>query len=332
MSNLLDKTNVPTHHSHYFKSSTYTAPKSGPAIIITGAVHGNETCGTQAILRVMHEIETGQLQIKAGMVTFVPIANPLAYQRGERNGERNLNRKLIPTSEPAQFEDYVVNWLCPLLAQHDVLLDLHSFRSAGQPFVLIGPENNSGALEPFQYAEKEHALAIRLGVRRMVDGWLSTYADGVARRKAAATATTAAAPNHDPQFGIGTTEYMRSMGGYALTLECGQHSDASAPEVAYQAILNTLRHMEVLTGEAPQPAPKIEAIRMVEVVDKCHPDDSFSRPWCSFDALKKGDIIGSSHNGTPVLAAFDGYILFPSAQAEAGEEWFYLAKASSRSV
>ena len=39
--------------------------------------------------------------------------------------------------------------LCDKQAEHDVLLDLHSFRSPGQPFVMRGPADNRGALEPF---------------------------------------------------------------------------------------------------------------------------------------------------------------------------------------
>jgi hypothetical protein len=34
------------------------------------------------------------------------------------------------------------------------------------------------------------------------------------------------------RYGVGTTEYMRSAGGYALTLECGHHADPAAPDVA----------------------------------------------------------------------------------------------------
>jgi predicted deacylase len=59
----------------------------------------------------------------AGSVTFVPITNPLAYAKGVRNGDRNLNRNLFPNDDPQDFEDRIANWLCPLLGQHDVLLD-----------------------------------------------------------------------------------------------------------------------------------------------------------------------------------------------------------------
>jgi predicted deacylase len=161
-----------------FKSVTYQALNPGNNLIVLGAVHGNEVCGTQAIARVMAEIDQGKIILRQGKITFVPITNPLAYAKKERSGDRNLNRNLFPTSTPQDFEDHIANWLCPLLAQHDVLLDLHSFHTPGLPMVMIGPENNSGSLEAFKFAEQENALALRLGVNRFVDGWLDTYAKG----------------------------------------------------------------------------------------------------------------------------------------------------------
>ena len=67
-----------------FKSINYTGLGKGPRLIITGAVHGNETCGTKAILRVMAEIDSGKLLVANGSVTFVPVTNPLAFARGTR--------------------------------------------------------------------------------------------------------------------------------------------------------------------------------------------------------------------------------------------------------
>ena len=171
--------------SLHFESLSFTGLAPGARLIVLGAVHGNETCGTRAIRRVIGEIESARLGIVAGTVTFVPVANPLAYARHQRMGDRNLNRNLVPTQTPVEFEDRIANWLCPLLAQHDALLDLHSFHTAGEPFVMLGPEDNSGSLEPFARAAEEAALARCLGVHRFVDGWLDTYAAGVARRLAA---------------------------------------------------------------------------------------------------------------------------------------------------
>jgi predicted deacylase len=310
----------------HFKSVNYTGQGKGPRLIVTGAVHGNETSGTKGILRVMQEIDSGALRILNGSVTFVPVTNPLAYAKGERSGERNLNRNLFPNENPQDFEDRIANWLCPLLGQHDVLLDLHSFNAQSQPFVMVGPRNNDGTLQPFQHEEQERAMARILGVRRFVDGWLATYGAGVQRRL-----------RDDSQletvlrYGVGTTEYMRSTGGYALTLECGQHADPQAPEVAYRAIMNTLAFLGLIDAPAPQPmAPEqTEYLSMVEVHDKQHNDDRFSRVWSSFDRVAKGEEIGRRADGTPVLAEFDSIILFPDTNARANSEWYYLAQANA---
>ena len=311
-----------------FKSVQYTALHAGPKLIVTGAVHGNETCGTEAIQRVLADIDQQRLRIVRGEVTFVPVTNPLAYRRRDRAGDRNLNRNLYPVAAPADFEDHVANWLCPLLARHEVLLDLHSTRAQNPPFAMLGPENNGGSLQPFQHAEKERALAKRLGVNRFVDGWLDTYAKGVQRRVQAANAggVHLNTLNTDPRYGVGTTEYMRSVGGYAITLECGAHDDPASPEVGYRAIVNTLAFLGISAQPAPGPVDRFEALRMMEVHDKNAAGDRFSREWGSFDRLAKGDLIGTRADGTLIVAEDEGCILFPDAKAMPGHEWFYVTK------
>jgi succinylglutamate desuccinylase len=313
-----------------FKFVNYTGLEEGPSVIIMGATHGNEICGTEAIRRVMAELDSGERKIVAGSVTFVPIVNPLAYFKNQRNGDRNLNRNLFPKDDPQDFEDRIANWLCPLLAQHDVLLDLHSFNAAhGEPFVMVGPVNNAGPLEPFVHADKERALARRLGVRRFVTGWMAAYGGGVQRR-VRGSGGNAAELETVLRYGVGTTEYMRTTGGYALTLECGQHVDPTAPDVAYQAIINALAHLKLIEAPEPEPVPfeEMEALHMVAVYDKLDANDSFSRSWASFDPVSEGEQIGTRADGTPVLAEFTGRILFPDAKAGANSEWYYLTRAN----
>ena len=315
----------------YFQSQTYSGLQSGTRLIVLGAVHGNETCGTRAIERVMEEIRAGSLRLVAGSVTFVPVTNPLAYARQQRIGDRNLNRNLYPTDRPQQFEDHVANWLCPLLAQHDALLDLHSFHTGGEPFVMLGPVNNNGLLEPFARAAEEESLARHLGVRRFVDGWLDTYALGVQHRLTIGQrGIDPDAVHTDLRYGVGTTEYMRRVGGYGLTLECGQHDDPEAPHVAYRAIRNALAHLGISSGSVPVPVTDSEALRLYKVEDKHHPEDRFSRDWASFDPISAGDLIGVRHDGAQVLADCDGYLVFPNPNAQPGQEWFYLAKPDER--
>ncbi len=86
------------------KSFTYAVEEEGPWLLIFGAVHGNEVCGTKAIQRVMQELDSGALKLARGRVEFVPVANPRAHQSGLRFIERNLNRFFLPTKEPRTYE------------------------------------------------------------------------------------------------------------------------------------------------------------------------------------------------------------------------------------
>jgi uncharacterized protein len=311
-----------------------TGLEPGPRLIVTGAVHGNETAGTQGIRRVLAQIDGGEIEICRGSVTFVPVCNPLAYNHQRRMGDRNLNRRLQPTATPQDFEDRLARVLCAWLAEHEVLLDLHSFRSTGQPFVMRGPADNTGPLEPFAHAAAEARLAAHVGPSRIVEGWMAAYADGVARRKT--RALTPGAVHEDPSYGVGTTEYMRAFGnhgrgGYGVTLECGQHDDPGDADVAAHAIRQTLALLGLTDDIRLQPpqAP-FECLRLAEVVDRHAEGDAFVKPWTSFTPLAEGELIARRADGSELRAAEAGYIVFPDVSALPGHEWFYLAQASDR--
>jgi predicted deacylase len=322
-----------TDHPTTLRVHQYLGLQPGPRLIVLGAVHGNETCGTQALQGLIDALDQDRLRLLRGQLTLVPIANPLAYRRHAREGERNLNRKLVPPAIPQDFEDRVARVLCPLLQVHEVLLDLHSFHTAGAPFVMVGPRDNQDTLEPFAHAQAEAALAAALGPSLVVEGWLETYAHGVARRRAHPVTVAQAVP--DPQFGVGTTEYMRACGGYGVTLECGQHGDPQAPVVARLAVLRTLRLLGMV-GEGPQsaaaePAPTPRTVMcLFDVIDCEHAGDHFTREWASFDPVRAGEVLGHRDDGRPVVSEVDGWIVFPNPRAQVGQEWFYLARASDR--
>lgn len=325
----------------------------GPRLIVTGAVHGNETAGTKGIRRVLAEIDGSDIEIVRGSVTFVPVCNPLAYNNMRRMGDRNLNRRLQPTATPQDNEDRIAGVLCRWLAEHDVLLDLHSFRNPGQPFVMRGPADNRGTLEPFAHAAAEAQLAAHAGPSRIVEGWMQAYADGVARRKARAKAraewlasdsalarregvssdalsSTLAAVHEDPSYGVGTTEYMRSQGGYGITLECGQHDDPAGEDVAHRAIRQTLALLGLADLPLAPPARPFECLRLAEVIDRHADGDRFVKTWTSFDPLAEGELIALRADGSEVRAPRAGCIVFPDVSALPGHEWFYLAQRSDR--
>ncbi|PZP29442.1 MAG: succinylglutamate desuccinylase [Roseateles depolymerans] len=320
----------PTH----LRVHQYLGLKPGPRFIVTGAVHGNEIHGTTAMAGIMAQLDRGELTLKRGTLTFVPIVNPLAHQLNRREGDRNLNRNLRPPAVIHDFEDRITRQLCPLLAAHDGLLDLHSFQGQGPAFAMLGPRNNDGDLEPHQHEAIESALGARLGVGRIVEGWLSTYALGLQRRQQRVNdGSRRAALIADPHYGVGTTEYMRSTGGWAITLECGQHLDPNGPEVARLAILRSLVHLDMLDESAVEPhrpAQPPELLQLYDVIDREDMGDQFAREWASFDAVEAGQLIGTRASGEPVLAPSAGRIVFPNTKSQPGTEWFYLARPSDR--
>ena len=322
---------VPNKRPTHLRSHTFHGLAPGPKLLVLGAVHGNEVCGALAIEQLLRDIESGALAIERGTLTLVPVTNPLAHQLGQRTGDRNLNRNMAPSAIPQDFEDRIANVLCPLLEAHDVLLDLHSFHTGGAPFVMIGPQDNTGDLEPFSHAAEEMQLALHTGPYRILEGWLDTYARGLKRRLAAATTGSGRSQTlvTDTNYGVGTTEYMRSRGGYGVTLECGQHDDPKGVAVAKHAIEQTLALLGMTATALAPLAPAAmerEILRLIDVTDRDDVADRFVREWRSFDVVKAGDVIGTRKSGQEVKAPADGFVVFPNPRAEVGQEWFYFAE------
>jgi L,D-peptidoglycan transpeptidase YkuD (ErfK/YbiS/YcfS/YnhG family)/predicted deacylase len=294
----------------------------GPRLLVTGAVHGNEICGPLAISRAIADCRSGKLAIRRGQVTFVPIVNMKAFRANTREGDRNLNRNLSPRANPADNEDLVGNVLCGLLREHDVLLDIHSFRSQGEAFVFVGPEDNNGEIEPFRSSRQESEFALRLGPTTIMHGWLPTYARAALERRRRGG-------EGNPAEGVGTTEYMRSVGGYGVTLECGQHSDPRAVEVAYHAIINALGHLG-LTDARPQPATIEKTIEIVDAVLCDSAGDRLARDFVTGDAVRSGETIAVRADGVRLTAPSDGFVVFPDRNPRPMAELYYFGVSSKR--
>lgn len=284
------------------KVLSYHSIQPGPTLLVLGAVHGNEQCGTRAILHLQQLLDQGELHLQKGRLILIPICNPLAYQHNTRFIERNLNRYLYPKPKPRAYEDFLDPVICGWIAEADVVLDLHSYTSPGGPFIFLS-EGES--------AERDFALS--LGVSDFAYGWQQAYD---------APALDAAAAEQAQRESTGTTEYARQQGAIAVTLECGQHLNADADSIGLSGIKNALAYLGMLGDEAPVVCTSPRFVRMRRVFYR--PDQAeFAQPWRHFDRVQKDQVLFHLADQQSFFAPEDGYIVLPKADVETGGEWFY---------
>lgn len=277
----------------------FMGDRPGPTLTVMGGVHGDEPCGTEAINRLMEEIRSGKINLEAGVLVCVPLANPPARARGVRFIDRNLNRIFGDSEAGIQdTEGPLAEAIKPLLRQTDYLLDIHSYSASGAAFTFA--EDGRAAL----------ALSAVLPSAVTITGFQDCYRKAFPDR---------AAPP------VGTTEYARDHGAVSVTYECGQHRDPRAPLNGYNALCATLVHTGLVAAgfmEIPAvlPAPHI---RLETVFIKTR-DGRFEKPWKHLDSIRAGEVFARFEDGEVQYAQQDSVIVLPKENASLGAEWGYL--------
>lgn len=275
------------------KQLTYKSAADGPVFLVTGAVHGNEKCGTAAIGRLIMEIEAGLVTIDKGTLVCVPICNPRAYALHKRQAEANLNRVMIRHNTPALYEHHLANELAEIIDACDVMLDLHSYSSGVRPFLFLDTDTPA-----------HRAYAQALGIPFWITGWDDLYA-GAQDLNAGDTMT-----------------YAKGAGKLGLLVECGQHEDPAAILHGYRALRHALAHFGLTAPYAAENPATPQINRLTRVVAKDKPG-SFTKPWQHLDPVRKGEAVIRYDDGTTLNATEDGVVIMPAPLAEQGSEWIY---------
>ena len=280
------------------KIHEYNSLNDGPTLIIFGAIHGNEICGPKAVEKVIKKIDSKKLILSKGRVIFVPISNPLAYSKNKRSIDQDLNRVFAKTSKPKTYEQKLANTLCGLIDRSDILLDLHSTGAKGPPTVFL------------DFPTKTNTnLAKSTGINLAIVGWPELYKKD--KRLI----------SHD------TISYAHSKNKDCILLECGQHQDSNAPNVAERAIIRILKYYRMIaTSKGPVSSKyrKLKMIEMSELFIKENKNDSFSHPWKHLEIVKKGHVIGKRNSGKLIISPNDRIMILPKYNPPIGKEWFYL--------
>ncbi|NKC32995.1 peptidase M14 [Roseomonas sp. BU-1] len=151
----------------------FAGAEPGPHLMVSAGVHGNEIAGALLLERWLRD----RVRPRRGRLTLV-FANLAALERfdpadptASRFVDEDLNRVWAPTllgGARRSTELDRARALLPLLAQVDVLLDLHSMLWPSDPLFLSGPGAASRALgqaigtPPLVVADDGHAAGMRM--------------------------------------------------------------------------------------------------------------------------------------------------------------------------
>ncbi len=277
------------------KKYTFKSDRAGYNVLFLGAVHGNEQSGSLAMFKVIEKFAAKSLAPLKGSVTFIPICNPLAFEKNIRQIDENLNRVIKKHDTPSTYEQHIANELVDEIAASDIIIDLHSTHCPDdQPFIFID--------YPDKLADK---LAAAQNIKYIVEGWPEIYKKS---------------PIQDFSTGSCAHQY----GKTCLTVECGYHFSDSAEQTAYYVILSTLLALNMLEGYPAIPQQQTH-INMHSFIIK-EKEGTLARQFKHLDKISQNETLAVYADGQTLTAPIDGFILLPNPTAQLNTEWYYLGE------
>ena len=138
---------------------------SGPKVYVGGGIHGDETNGIEAALRVANQIDYKELK---GEVVIVPVQNPVGFKyRMRLNPYDPIDPDWVHPGNPkGTYTQRVKHILNELVADADCVIDLHTAGRGGinNTMIYVPPETGNGA------GEKSLELSLSFGGDRIIQG------------------------------------------------------------------------------------------------------------------------------------------------------------------
>jgi predicted deacylase len=224
---------------------SFEAARAGPHVLLQALTHGNEVCGAIALdglLRAGFRPLRGTLTVcfanVAAYRAFDP-ADPFASRCVDEDFNRLWDEAVLDSPRTSADLERARE-LRPLYDGVDFLLDIHSMTDPCVPLAMAGQQRKGVAL----------ARALGTPAHVVVDGG---HAAGRRLRDYAFFDDPA-----DPRN--------------ALLIECGQHWERAAPDVARHAVLRFVRHFGMADPaflerhQEPLPMPAQKVIEITDVV------------------------------------------------------------------
>jgi len=111
------------------KSREFPGESSGPHLLITGGVHGDEFEPVAAIRRLIENFDVSNRlsKLRRGRLTLVPVVNEAAFLRGTRTADDELDlARVCPGQPDGSVTQQTAHALSELIRAADFYIDLHS--------------------------------------------------------------------------------------------------------------------------------------------------------------------------------------------------------------
>ena len=276
------ESNTGTPYVHRFESG-----KAGPHALVVALTHGNEICGAIAVDRLMKmgvRPTRGTLTLAfANVAAFARFdaVNPFASRFVDEDFNRVWTEGVLDGPRDS-VELRRARELRPFVEAADFMLDIHSMLESSPPVMICGPLDK-GIRFAFDVGIPEHVVSD------------TGHANGTRMRDYGGFGDSASPKN-------------------ALLIECGQHWEKSAADIAWQTLWRFLDRIGAV--ESATAAREIEAvtkpqklIRVTEAVIANTPAFRFAKTFTGLEVVpRQGDVIAWDGEEA-VRAPYDNCVL-----------------------
>lgn len=279
--------------------TTFDSGKGGPHVMVSAVVHGNELCGAIALDHLFrHDVRP-----LAGRLTLA-FMNVAAYHsfdprkpRESRFVDEDFNRVWgldVLKGDRETVETRRAREVRPVVDTVDFLLDIHSMQNINEPLMMAGP-----VLKGRQYARD-------IGLPKTV---VSDAGHAAGRRM------RDYAPFIDPHSPRN-----------ALLVECGQHWEAAAADVALAVTYRHLWHHGMIPEDLARQHMSAIPLQPQRFIEVSGPETietdafRFTEPFVGMEVIPKAGTVIGVDGDRPVVTPYDDCVLImPSRRLRKGE-------------
>lgn len=246
--------------------------------MILGGVHGNELTGIAVVRELREAFATGHLRLVSGTVTL-GLGNPEAIRLGLRATEpyADLNRSFVEEkmASPSFYEHRRAAELAPVIAQADVLIDIHATNKPSAPFIVATAHDSRRASLAARFPCADYLVAPDAVIGGTTDGWISRH------------------------------------GGFGIGFESGLASDVTKVASTKRAVLDVLADLQLI-GRTKTRSHAQRVVVLEEAVMFSGKAFAFApgKGLASFEPFAMGEVIGLLDD-RPIAAPYDGLLMFP---------------------